>query len=315
MFRKTLCLILALGLLLCGCAGAAPQTAPGEQTVVFTDALDREVRVGSPGRVAALLGSFAQIWMLAGGEVCATADDAWEDLALDLPEDAVNLGNTKDMSLELLLSARPDLVLASVNTRQNVEWRETLEAAGITVAYFDVADFQDYLELLDLFTQITGDREAYDIHGLQVRDRIDAVVEKSRERLAGEEGPTVLNLRASASSIRVKNSRGNVLGEMLKALGCVNIADVNDALLESLSMEYILAADPEYIFIAPAGDDPEGMRAYFAQLLESDPAWATLTAVKNDRVYFMDKTLFNLKPNHRWGEAYEILEEILREGQ
>jgi hypothetical protein len=25
----------------------------------------------------------------------------------------------------------------------------------------------------------------------------------------------------------------------------------------------------------------------------------------------MDKNLFNLKPNHRWGEAYAILEEIL----
>ena len=26
----------------------------------------------------------------------------------------------------------------------------------------------------------------------------------------------------------------------------------------------------------------------------------------------MDKTLYNLKPNDRWGEAYEILEEILQ---
>ena len=41
------------------------------------------------------------------------------------------------------------------------------------------------------------------------------------------------------------------------------------------------------------------------------PVWSQLSAVKNDRVYIMDKNLYSLKPNHRWGEAYELLEEIL----
>jgi len=29
----------------------------------------------------------------------------------------------------------------------------------------------------------------------------------------------------------------------------------------------------------------------------------------------MEKNLYNLKPNHRWGEAYEKLEAIFRENQ
>ena len=32
------------------------------------------------------------------------------------------------------------------------------------------------------------------------------------------------------------------------------------------------------------------------------------------KVYYMDKNLYNLKPNHRWGEAYEKLEAILADG-
>lgn len=306
MKKRMVCILLLLALVLSGCGGG------GEEATgfTFTDDLGRTVTVDRPERVAALLGSFAQIWQLSGGEICATADDAWDDLGLELAADTVNLGNTKQLSLELLLASRPDLILASTNTRQNVQWRDTLEAAGIPVAYFDVADFDGYLRLLKLGCQINGRPDLYETNGLAVQARIEAVV----ARRAGEPSPTVLCMRASPSAITVKNSRDNVLGEMLARLGCVNIADVNDALLEELSMEYILQADPDYIFIVQRGDDEAGMRDYVSRTLESDPAWSKLTAVREGRVFFMDKLLYNLKPNHRWGEAYEKLEAMLQNG-
>lgn len=281
--------------------------------VVFTDDLGREVTVSSPRRVAALLGSFAQVWQLAGGEVVATADDAWDDLGLDLPG-AVNLGNTKSLSLEMLLAAQSDFILASTNTRQNMEWRETLEAAGIPTAYFDIDDFDDYLRLLKICTDITGRADLYEINGLAVQAQIEAVLERSRARLARGEAPTVLCMVASASAVHAKNSEGNVLGAMLRQLGCINIADSDDMMLENLSIERILLADPDYIFFVQRGDDEAGMREYVRRFLADDPAWSALTAVRGGRVYFMEKTLFNLKPNHQWGRAYEILEEILENG-
>ena len=308
MNMKFLSLLLVAALLLGACGGAPVQEKTG---FTFTDDLGRSVTVQEPKRVAALLGSFAQIWMLAGGEICATADDAWDDLALDLAADTINLGNTKELSLELLLSAQPDFILASTNTRQNLEWQQTLEATGIPVAYFDVADFDGYLRLLELSTQITGREDLYQEYGLNVQEQIQQVLEKRQ----GVEGPTVLCMRASASSISVKNSRDNVLGEMLHTLGCVNIADINESLLDDLSMEYILETDPDFIFLVQRGDDAQGMREYVARNLESDPVWSRLTAVQEGRVYFMDKNLYNLKPNHRWGEAYEKLEEILSNGE
>ena len=307
--KKYISLYLIFCLLLCGCGNAA--AAPSETACTFTDDLGRQVTVDSPKRVAALLGSFAQVWQLAGGRVIATADDAWDDLQLELAEDTVNLGNTKNLSLELLLGARPDFILASTNTRQNMQWQETLEGTGVPVAYFDVANFDDYLHLLDICTDITGRKDLYETHGLAVQSQIDAVLERSAQRGTN---PTVLSLRASASTATVKNSRDNVLGEMLASLGCVNIADSDDSLLENLSLEHILVSDPEFIFIVQRGDDAAGMREYVEQNLMSHPLWSQLTAVQEGKVYFMDKTLFNLKPNHRWGEAYEILEEILENG-
>ena len=305
---KILALFLTLCLLFTACGVSTTPTAEG---VTFTDDLGRTVSVEQPQRVAALLGSFAQIWMLAGGEVCATADDAWDDLSLNLSADTVNLGGTKALNLELLLAARPDFILASANTRQNLEWQDTLEATGIPVAYFDVSDFDDYLRLLKLCTDITERPDLYETHGTAVQAQIDAVLAQSRRRLEHTAPPTVLCMRASASSITVKNSQDNVLGEMLHSLGCVNIADSDESLLEQLSIERILQADPDHIFFVQRGDDDAGTQAHIRQLLEGDPAWGQLTAVKEGRVHFMDKTLYNLKPNHRWGEAYEQLEAIL----
>ena len=61
-----------------------------------------------------------------------------------------------------LFEANPDFVLASSNTKGNVEWLETLEAAGINVAYFEVNDLQDYLEVLKICTDITGRKDLYE---------------------------------------------------------------------------------------------------------------------------------------------------------
>ena len=290
-----------------------------EKTVIegytFTDDLGRDVIVNEPERVAALLGSFADVWVLAGGEVKASADDAWEDFDIDMAADAVNLGKTKEISLEKLFEAEPDFIMASTNTRVHMEWQETLEQTGIPTAYFDVADFDDYLRVLDICTDITGRKDLYEQNGLKVQEQIQTVVEQSKDRIGVYGVPKVLIVRVSAGMVVAKNSRDNVLGEMLHSLGCENIADSEDSLLEHLSMEYIMQEDPEYIFMIQVGDDQAAIDANFDQFIKENPAWKELTAIKEGKVYIMDKTLYNLKPNDRWGEAYENLETILKKGE
>ncbi|MBO7252305.1 MAG: ABC transporter substrate-binding protein [Oscillospiraceae bacterium] len=313
--RKILLFLLVCFLLsACGSPKSSNAVEASDTAVTFTDDLGRAVTVSNPKRVAALLGSFAEVWQLAGGQVIATADDAWDDFCLELPEDAVNLGGTKHLSLELLLSAQPDFILASTNTRQNLEFRETLEATSIPVAYFDVFNFEDYLRLLDICTDITGYKDRYEIYGTAVEKEIQSVVEQSKLRLQNQQAPRVLFLRASASAVHVKNSEGVILGDMLKNLGCINIADSDATLLENLSIERILEADPDFIFVVQQGDNAAGTREYVRQFLQEHPAWAQLTAVKQDNVHFMEKQLFGLKPNHRWGQAYSVVEEILANG-
>ena len=297
--------ILLLMLLLNGCAAQISY----EDGYVFTDDLGREVCVRSHERTAALLGSYADIWYLAGGTVCASADDAWEDFDLPLDENAVNLGGTKKLNLESLLASKPDLVLASTNTPQHVQWENTLEQAGITVAYFDVSDFGDYLRMLKICTEITEKPERYVQYGQSLQEQISQITERCKELPQ----MSVLVMRASAANIRAKNSNGTVLGAMLKDLGCKNIADSETSLLENLSLESIVLQDPDVIFFIQTGDDMQAVKTHVENTFQKNPLWQELCAVQKGNVFFMEKRLFNLKPNANWAHAYEILEEILRE--
>ena len=45
-------------------------------------------------------------------------------------------------------------------------------------------------------------------------------------------------------------------------------------------------------------------------LIKEQPAWNSLNAVKEGRMIYLDKQLYNFKPNDRWAEAYEKLEEV-----
>ena len=282
-----------------------------ESTVTFTDALGREVSVQkNPERVAALLGSFADVWMLAGGELCATAEDAWEDFGLDLGN-AVNIGGAHSPSFELLISADPDLVIASASTASNVEMKETLEAMGITVAYFDVDNFEDYLNMLNICTDITARKDLYEQNGLAIKAQIDNIKAQYAEANIPDIQKKVLLLRAASSFVKAKGSRGTILGEMLSDMGCINIADSNTGLLENLSVEAIVREEPHHIFVVTMGSDTEAAKKSLENLMKENPAWNTLDAVKNGRLHVMDKTLFNLKPNDRWAESYEILYEKL----
>lgn len=292
-----------------GVSGASAASQDEMQTVTFTDALGRTVTAGKPERTVSLIGSFADIWCLAGGKdsLVAAADDTWTQFDLGLSESVQNIGAVKEPNTELVLASKPDFVLASTKTDADVEMLEILEQAGITVAYFDVSSFEDYLDMLKVCTDLNGRPDLYEQYGEAVQKQ----VEDACARAEGKEGSTVLYLRASGSSCKVKGGSGTVLGEMLTALGCVNIADSDTSLLEELSMEAILAADPDYIFIVMQGSDQEKVQQTLDKAVLSSPAWQQLTAVQEGRCYYMDQKLYNLKPNARWGEAYEGLADIL----
>lgn len=275
-----------------------------ESTYTFTDALDREVSVKDPKRVVSLLGSFSDEWLLAGGALVGTPSDTFKNYDYEL-SGVTDIGSHMEPDVELVLSLEPDFVIASSMQNAQVEMLEILENAGISVAYFYVNSFDDYLNSLEVFTNITGRDDLFNKYGLEVKAEIEEAISK----IDGKK-PTVLLVRAATSSVKIKGSTGTVGGEILAALDTVNIAD-SESLLEDLSMEAIIVADPDYIFVTTQGSNTEAALANVEELMISNPAWQSLKAVQTGNYYVLDKALYNSKPNARWGEAYSQLANII----
>ena len=300
---KRILALLLICTVLSGCAAAeAPESRVG---ITFTDSMDRTVTVSAPQRVGICSGSLAECWLLAGGEIAAVTRDAVTERNLELPENYIDLGSLKEPSTEAILAADLDFVIFMSSLPNHVAMAETLEKTGTAYAYFDVENFSDYLELMKIFTDITGRSDLYEANAAALQPQIESIIENGKR----EDAPTVLILRTSSSRVKVLDS-SFMVGGMLKEFGCVNIADSDGSLLTELNLEAIVQADPDYIFVTCMGDLEEG-QAQLEASLTSNPIWNTLQAVQNGRVFFLDKELFHNKPNARWVESYEILAELL----
>lgn len=293
-------MLLAVGLLLLFPAGCAAREAVTEAAPTFTDDTGRAYFVDRPRCVAVCSGSLAGIWQLAGGTIAAVTEDGFDepDLILDT---AVDLGSVKEPNLEALLDCDPDFVILSSNISGHFALSETLAAANIPHALFEVETFEDYLRVLRVFTGITGREDLYEQNGTALRAEIDAIL----ARAEGKKAPRVLLIRAYSTGAKAKGS-DTMVGAMLRDLGCINIADSEESLLTDLSMERIMEEDPDFIFLTTMGSEGKALSA-FAKSFCEHPAWQTLSAVQEGRFIPLEKALFHLKPNARWPESYRIL--------
>lgn len=297
--------------ILCGCSipASTTQASDAESSVTVTDCASKLVEVKkSPQSVFALSSSFAEIWLLAGGELSGVTDDALSERGLNLPEDVQVLGTVKDPNVELILSEQPDFVILSQDIASHTEISETLDKAGIPHYMAKVETLEDYLKALGDFVSITGDESMFYENGELVKKEVDSLLAK-----LPEESPNTrkkaLFMRAFSTDVKVK-ARDHTVCYILEDIGVENIAAREGFPLEELSVEAILEADPDYIFVVAMGDE-EAAKAFLDKMLAENPAWNSLSAVQNDNMIMLAKNHYHYKPNRRWGEAYETLLKII----
>ena len=257
-------------------------------------------------RVVCLYGSFAEAWVQAGGELAGVTDDAVNERGLET--DAQIIGTTKTPNLELILALEPDWVILSADIAGQVRAMEVLESAGVACTAYRVDTYQDYAAMMDYFTRRTGRRDVYEQQVLPMVEAIEATIEKAKQQKA----PEVLLLRAYSTGAKAKGA-DNLAGVMLADLGCINLVDKHPSLLEELSLESIVAEDPDWIFVSIMGGSEEAALAALDATLGQNPAFQALTAVREGRMRVLPKDLFHYKPNARWSESYAYLYKILFE--
>lgn len=280
------------------------QSSTGE--VEITDTNGATLSVPENPRVVSLYGSYAEAWLLAGGQVVGVTQDAIDERNLDLPQETSVVGSVKEPNVEEIIALEPDLVILSSDIAAQVDLQDTLETAGLSCAYYRVDTFEDYDFMMQQFCAVTGRDDLYQTNVTQVADQIAQVKDTAA---SAETHSNVLLIRAFSTGIKAKTD-DELAGVILNELGAHNIADDHPSMLEDLSLEEVISADPDYIFVTTMGDEQKALD-YLDSLIAENPAWSELTAVKENHYVVLPKDLFHYKPNNRWGESYEYLAEIL----
>ena len=339
---------LAATLLLAGCASGQPadgsgpaqaEAQPSAQqggAVTFTDDTGAEVSVENPQRVVACMGSFANIWELAGGTLVGASDDAFDSYDI-ASADAQKVGDFSNPNLEAIIALEPDFVIMTSGSggrggdSNQADLKAALDASGIPVAFFEVTTFDDYLRMLKTCTDITGRADLYEQNGQKVADEIEAIKAKQEDlqkafyaisekvykdaaaagQAAGpDKQPSALLMTTFSGGTRVQSS-SSMTGAMLADLGVRNLADENKSLLKDFSLESVIEMNPDFIFVVPMGNDDAAAMKNLEEATAANPAWSTLSAVQGNHYLTLDKELFLYKPNARWAESYQALYDAL----
>lgn len=310
MNKKSIIIAVVIVVLLIFISGAVETKKPESsgEYFTFTDSEGEIVELShKPQKTAVLFSSLAECWIEAGGEVYVTVGESVERGLVKEETELVDKGAGKTVDTEKLISLEPDFVICSADIASHRDVASALKKAKIPVAMLRMDTFEDYLTILRTLTKITGKTENYEQFGENAKSEIEQIISGGKR----ENNPKILFVRSgsSYSSAKAKKADDNFAAKILEDLGCVNIADKAETLLDNLSAEVILKENPQYIFVSVMGDY-DNSKAYMQELL-AKKEYASLDAVKNGRVYFLPKELFQYKPCGRWAESYRYISSIL----
>lgn len=299
MLRKTLIFtLLLLVLLIAACAPAAPTAepapvateipatvavvteAPAVEEIKFTDALGNEiVLTETPQRIVSLAPSITEILFEigAGGQVVGRTDYCdYPEEVKDLP--SIGGFSSESISLETIISLEPDLVIGG--SVYQAEVIKALTDAGIPAFVSQPASLAEIKDSLALLGQITGHVNEAAASADEMQSRIDAVTAVV-STLAADQRPTVF-YEVWHEPLMSANGK-TVVGELIDVAGGVNIfADLPDE-YPTVSVEQIVAVDPQFI-IGPSSHGDQ----MTAEVIGSREGWENLGAVKNNAIYIVD---------------------------
>lgn len=279
------------------------------------DATGRAVEIPArPQRVVLLNASHLDLYCAAGGAAQVVGKPTSSALSAKVKaatREAREVGVIHSPNVETILALQPDLVVG-IDVPFHNALIPLLEKAGVPVLIRSLDTYEEVLETLRFYGELTGDAAA----AAKSADAIEAasaraVAARQKERQAQQ----CLIVWGAAGSSSMATS-ASFAGDILRRVGGANIADAAESAAGSgfvpLGMEYIAQHEPDVIFLISHSSGAGGAspQAQFAD----DPIWREVKAVREGRVYALPSALFAVNPGTRIGEAMETMAAALYKG-
>lgn len=285
MGRRLAALCLAVGVLAasCGDDDSGPPTSTPSDTAGFPTVVRGAEIPAMPHRIVSLSATHTEILyeIGAGPNIVAT------DLFSDYPAAAMSTEKVDafNLSVEAVAALDPDLVVLAFDPGDAVTG---LTALGVPVVLFAApgpASLDEvYAEWRDLGTA-SGHAEEADALVARVSGEIEDIVARVPQ-----------NVRASTFFVELDSTlftagSGTLLDSIFGMLGMENIADPGAGPFVQLSPEFVVEADPDFIFLADTVCCGES-----AETVSQRPGWSGMGAVAGGAIVELDDSVAS-----RWG--------------
>ncbi|SFT43380.1 iron complex transport system substrate-binding protein [Selenomonas sp. GACV-9] len=306
--KKILFLLLSAVFMLamagCGSQPADKADNSAKAYAVITDDLGREVVLPQkPARIVVTSASFLEpLEAVDGASLVVGRPDSKTKMPAYAKELA-SVGKVYQIDAEKVLACEPDLVI--VNKGMNEKLVSTLESNGIKTLVLDMKSYEDVKREVGILAQVTGAKNKGD----KLVAEMDAKIQSVKDKIP-QDKRRVSVIHSTSQGLTVQ-LEGSIAGSVAKMLGWENVASGTTPLEKNpdaapYSLEDLVAQNPELIFVTSMGK-LDTIKTEMDATMKENPAWQSVAAVREGRVYYLPQDLFLLSPGIHYPEAVEMM--------
>ncbi|GIN92386.1 heme ABC transporter substrate-binding protein IsdE [Siminovitchia terrae] len=213
------------------------------------------------------------------------------------------VGNPMSPDMELIMSLQPKEVMSVTTLKYDLE--SVFDDAGINTRYVNLESIDDmYSEVLKIGEKYQRQEQAEKI----VNEFDEKLIEIER-KIEGKPAPKVLILMGVPGSYLVATDR-SYIGDLVGKSGGINVFSGEKVEYLASNTEYLQQSNPDIILRAAHGMPDEVVEMFDKEFKEND-IWKHFDAVKNNRIYDLEETLFGTTGNLAASEALDVMVEML----
>ncbi len=213
------------------------------------------------------------------------------------------VGNPMSPDMELIMSLQPKEIMSVTTLKYDLE--SVFNDAGINTRYVNLESIDDmYSEVLKIGEQYHRQEQAEKI----VNDFNEKLIEIEK-KIEGKPAPKVLILMGVPGSYLVATDR-SYIGDLVEKCGGINVFSGEKVEYLASNTEFLQQSNPDIILRAAHGMPDEVVEMFDKEFKEND-IWKHFNAVKNNRVYDLEETLFGTTGNLAAPEALDVMVELL----
>jgi iron complex transport system substrate-binding protein len=291
--------VMVLALLLTGCGSEQQKAADQLTFVTVTDDLGRQVELkAKPARIVVTSASFLEHLEAVGGADLVVGRPDSKTKMPDYAKDITSVGKVYQIDTEKVLSCQPDLVI--INKGMNEKLVEALEGSGIKTLVLDMKSYEDVKREVNTLAAVTGNKEKGEA---LIKDMDEKIAAVKNSIPADKRSVSIIHSTSQGLSVQLD---GSIAGSVAKMLGWENVASGSKPLEKNpdaapYSMETLVEQNPEIIFVTSMGK-LSAIKASMEETMQG-PAWQSIPAVRDKKVYYLPQELFLLSPGIHYPEA------------